>query len=143
MLCAFSHISSFGDARLIRYESCATTNPISLASTRARKLSAASSAIGFAFHWFAFLVKIWQAETGEVLLTLQDHEGEVLGVAFSPDGSRLASSGADRNVKVWEFQNGREALTFKGHADAVTCVCFSPDGARVASAGYDKTVRVW
>src|SRR5262245_27548775 len=56
-----SRTASSGEARLIRYESCATTQATSLAARRSRNAVAASAAIGLADHWFAFLVKIWQA----------------------------------------------------------------------------------
>ena len=51
------------------------------------------------------------------------------GVAFSPDGRRLASASEDRTVRVWDAATGQETLTLKGHTDFVTGVAFSPDGS--------------
>jgi WD40 repeat protein len=46
-------------------------------------------------------VKVWDAATGQEVLTLKGHTGAVSSVAFSPDGTRLASAGAG-GVKVWD-----------------------------------------
>jgi tetratricopeptide (TPR) repeat protein len=64
-------------------------------------------------------------------------------MAFSPDGTHLASSGGGDTVRVWDLTTGREALALKGHAGQVNSVAFSPDGSRLASGGDDGTVRVW
>jgi len=62
---------------------------------------------------------------------------------FHPDGTRIASAGADGTVRLWEASGGREILTLHGHHDRVHGVAFSPDGARLASASADGVVRIW
>jgi WD40 repeat protein/tRNA A-37 threonylcarbamoyl transferase component Bud32 len=71
------------------------------------------------------------------------HTGAVSAVAFSPDGTRLATASYGGTVKVWDTRTGAEALTFRGNAYAVRAVSFSPDGSRLASASDDGTVKVW
>jgi WD40 repeat protein/serine/threonine protein kinase len=85
-------------------------------------------------------VKLWDAQTGQELLTLKGHTDYVFGVAFSPDGKRLASSSDDNTTKVWDAQTGRELLSLKGGGGGVA---FSPDGKRLASSTEDGEVKVW
>ncbi len=88
-------------------------------------------------------VKVWDAQTGQELLTFKGHTDEAFSVAFSPDGKRLASTAYDKTVKVWDGQTGQELLTFKGHTAVAFSVAFSPDGQRLASTAGDQTVKVW
>jgi WD40 repeat protein len=70
-------------------------------------------------------VRVWDAQTGQELLSLKDAGGTV---AFSPDGKRLASGcllWRKVQVRVWDAQTGQELLSLKGGG---MCVAFSPDG---------------
>jgi WD40 repeat protein len=91
-------------------------------------------------------VKIWNARTGEQLLSMKQGSGwaGISAVAFSPDGRRLASASYhDRTVKIWDAQTGQETLVLKGHSAFVTGLAYSPDGKRLATTAEDKTVKVW
>jgi WD40 repeat protein len=81
--------------------------------------------------------------TSSQLLMLGGHGHRAHAVAFSPDGSRLASAGSRNTGVVCDAATGRESLTLRGHTDVVTAIRFSPDGRRIATSSWDRTVRVW
>jgi WD40 repeat protein/serine/threonine protein kinase len=88
-------------------------------------------------------VRVWDAATGQEVRALTGHTRLVLGVAFSPDGRRLASASEDGTVRVWDAASGAQVHALRGHTGPVQSVAFSPDGRRLASASGDRTVRVW
>src|SRR5712692_885524 len=71
------------------------------------------------------------------------HVGPALNVAWSPDGTLVASGGRDSSVQVWNTQNGKRLLVYQGHSNEVLGIAWSPDGSRIASSGDDGTVQVW
>jgi WD40 repeat protein len=93
-------------------------------------------------HWIRGLPKV-QRDWSSLEQTLEGHSDSVMSVAFSPDGSKVASGSYDRTVRVWNVVTGQAEQTLEGHSDSVMSVAFSPDGSKVASGSYDRTVRVW
>ena len=64
-------------------------------------------------------------------------------IAFSADGSRLASGSLDDSVRLWDAVSGEPVAVLAGHHDNVYAVAFIPDGTRLASGSNDNTIRLW
>ena len=63
-------------------------------------------------------IQLWDRQTGKHLRTLKGHNGPVHGIAFSPDGTVLASAG-DAAVKLWHVTSGQRLDTFGQHRRAI------------------------
>jgi WD40 repeat protein/beta-lactamase regulating signal transducer with metallopeptidase domain len=88
-------------------------------------------------------VMVWDVVAQQVRFTLTGHTDAVNAVAFSPDGSRIATAGNDGLARLWDAADGRQLHTLAGHKSWVTAAAFAPDGRTLATGGYDKTVRLW
>jgi WD40 repeat protein len=80
---------------------------------------------------------------GTLYVDYQRHTAAVFSVAWSPDGTRLASGGTDRTAQVWRATDGTPLSSYAGHTNSIDYVAWSPDSTRVASASEDKTIQVW
>jgi WD40 repeat protein len=74
---------------------------------------------------------------------LNGHSDDATGVAWSPDGRRLATSSNDRTVRIWDTNYGSELAVLNGHEGWVTGVAWSPEGQRLATVSGDCTARIW
>ena len=71
------------------------------------------------------------------------HADRVMAVAWSPDGTRVATASADRTARMWDARTGQATGAPLQHANWVMAVAWSPDGTRVATASGDGTAQVW
>jgi WD40 repeat protein len=96
-------------------------------------------------------ITFWDVATGKVVRQagwkFQSPASAIRGIAFSPDGTMLASAGghAKANLLLWDVQTGKWLRSFTGHT-FTDVVAFSPDGKMLAtgsSGSWEDTVRLW
>ncbi|HET9921170.1 MAG TPA: serine/threonine-protein kinase, partial [Ktedonobacteraceae bacterium] len=92
------------------------------------------------------VIQVWNAATGEnstQFTPTTNHTETINALAWSPDGTKIASASEDKTVQIWHIHNGSSHLTYRGHTMGVKAVAWSRDNKRLASASEDKTVQVW
>jgi tricorn protease-like protein len=89
-------------------------------------------------------IKVFEVPSGKLIVDIKNgHSDTVFGVSVSPDGTKLATCGADKFVKVFELPSGKFIKAFEGHTHHVLDVGWKSDGKLLASAGADNTVKIW
>lgn len=94
-------------------------------------------------------IRMWDTETGaQIGQATVDPTEEMLCLAFTTEGVRVATISLRGSLKLWKWWPSRASLRslggrLKGHTDRVLAAAFSPDGSRVASGSCDGTVRLW
>lgn len=89
------------------------------------------------------MIYLWDIESKREIRSFDGHQRNIGGLAFSPDGLKIASGGADCAIKIWDTNTGRELLALRGHQNTVQRLAWTRDGKRLASASSDATVRLW
>ena len=77
------------------------------------------------------------------LFICSGHSSRVTSVAWSPNGTHLASASYDKTIRLWNATNGQHIQTYRGHSGRVNAVAWSPDSSRFVSASDDGSVRIW
>ena len=78
-----------------------------------------------------------------LIATFEEHTGNVYSVAFSPDGTTLASGASDPSIKLWDVATRTNFATRTRFTSSVYSVSFSPDGAILASGSGDTVAHLW
>jgi WD40 repeat protein len=86
--------------------------------------------------------RLWGADSGRQLPSLQGHTSPVFSVALTPDGQRIITGGED-GARILDAGSGRTLLTLPEPAGAASSVAITPDGQRLVTGGFDGMVRLW
>ncbi|MCA9792521.1 MAG: serine/threonine protein kinase [Candidatus Eremiobacteraeota bacterium] len=87
-------------------------------------------------------ITLYEASSGERLERIEGHSDEVSSLAFSKDGTFLASASMDGSAALWKIPELTELRRFT-HPSIVYSVCFSHDGRLLASGAGDCAIRLW
>jgi WD40 repeat protein len=91
-------------------------------------------------------IKVWNVTSGSLLRVFSGQNQSFWRLAFSPDGTVLATGGGNGDggfIKLWNLTSGKEHQKLSGHVDDAFSIAFLSDGLKLASGSFDGTVKIW
>ena len=88
-------------------------------------------------------VSVWNIPTAALSFEAKKHDSAINAIAFSADGTLLATGGDDRTAIIWDMSTGKTRRTLKGHDLAITSLAFSPDATTLAVGSGNASVVLW
>jgi WD40 repeat protein len=77
------------------------------------------------------------------VLTSKSGTAGLVGIAFSPDGTRLAGGFGSGDLVVWNSGTLKEVAATSAHKLPISTIVFAPDGKTLIDSSYDHTARLW
>lgn len=90
-----------------------------------------------------FAVRQWDARSGNLLQTFQEHTDNIYAVALTTGGDKLLTASEDRTVRVWDVKTGKANLVLSGHAAGLNTVALVPGDKLAVSAAEEVVAKVW
>jgi WD40 repeat protein len=88
-------------------------------------------------------VSLWNITTAALSFEARKHDSAINAIAFSADGTLMATGGDDRTAIIWDMSTGKPRRTLKGHDLAITSLAFSPDATTLAVGSGNSSVVLW
>jgi WD40 repeat protein/lysozyme family protein len=118
-----------------------------LAETNTSPSPAADSAFtpdrNFVLLALGNIVRIYEAQTLNLVRELTGHMGDVRSVRTSRDGTRVLTASVDGNARLWDLASGQSIATFKGHRALLNSAEFDVSERHIVTSSADMTARVW
>jgi WD40 repeat protein len=87
---------------------------------------------------------VMDVQSGEIILKLEGHQLVANGLAYSPDGSMIATGDESvGEVIVWSSSDGSQIRSFQGGESGIYAIAFSPDSERLSAVGDDGLLNIW
>ena len=86
---------------------------------------------------------LYDANTGERLMTFAGHTRAVRTLTFSPDGQHIISGANDRQIIMWDVDTGEEIRRYQGHEGDIYSTLYSPDKTMLLTAARDSAIYLW
>ena len=87
--------------------------------------------------------RVWDAQSGRPIRTLEGHTDRIWSAAYSPDGQYILTASDDGTARTWDARTGQTLRSLEGHTESVWSAAYSPDGQQIVTASADFTARVW
>ncbi len=87
--------------------------------------------------------KVWDVETRRELATLRAHDGLHTALAFTPDGSTLATASDIGEITLWDLETFEERITLARGRTEIDCLAFAPGGSALLSGSTDESITIW
>jgi|GEM_PF-1046011 len=88
-------------------------------------------------------IRIWNTTTWTTAQILKGHVDGVMGLRWSPNGTRLASASDDKTIRIWDVSTWKTEKVLAGHTLGALDVAWSPDGKTLVSGSRDYKVMAW
>jgi len=88
-------------------------------------------------------IKIWNAETGNLINSINAHNGRVLDIKVSPVAKQFASCGDDSTIKIWDLNTFSLIKTLKKDMEEISSISYHNSGECIACGGDMKNIYIW
>ena len=84
-------------------------------------------------------IPVWDAQSGQLIRSLESSPAHDVAVAFSPDGKQIATGGIAGSIRLWDSYTGQKLQTIGPLSSPIWELVFSPDGTKLTSASFNRS----